>query len=42
MSDGRAFVDELQKYVVEKLSSLDLLKDDEFGSADRSEVIRRL
>jgi len=42
MSDGRVFVDELQKYVAEKLASLDLLKDDEFGSADRSEVIRRL
>jgi hypothetical protein len=42
MSDGRAFVDELQKYVAEKLSSLDLLKDSESGSADRPEVIRRL
>ena len=42
MSDGRAFVDQLQKYVAERLSSLDLLKDDQPGSADRSEVIRRL
>jgi len=42
MSDDRVFVDELQKHVAEKLSSLDLLKDDEPGSADRSEVIRRL
>jgi len=42
MSDGRTFVDELQKHVAEKLSSLDLLKDDEPGSADRSEVVRRL
>src|SRR5262245_27178270 len=42
MSDGRAFVDQLQKYVAERLSSLDLLNDDEPGSADRSEVIRRL
>ena len=42
MSDGRAFVDQLQKYVAERLSSLDLLKDDEPGSTDRSEVVRRL
>jgi hypothetical protein len=42
MSDGRAFVEQLQKYVAERLSSLDLLKDDEPGSADRSEVVRRL
>jgi uncharacterized ferritin-like protein (DUF455 family) len=42
MSDGRVFVDELQKHVAEKLSSLDLLKDNEPGSPDRSEVIRRL
>jgi uncharacterized ferritin-like protein (DUF455 family) len=42
MSDGKVFVDELQKHVAEKLSSLDLLKDDELGSADRPEVIRRL
>jgi 1,2-phenylacetyl-CoA epoxidase catalytic subunit len=42
MSDGQAFVDELHKYVTEKLSSLDLLKDSEFGSSDRPEVIRRL
>ena len=42
MSDGRAFVEQLQKYVAERLSSLDLLKDDEPGSANRSEVVRRL
>ena len=41
MSDARAFVDELQRDVAEKLASLDLLKDDA-GPADRSEVVRRL
>ena len=42
MSDARAFVDEMQQYVADKLASLDLLKDEEPGSADRQEVIRRL
>jgi Protein of unknown function (DUF455) len=42
MDDGRAFVDDLQRYVSSKLASLDLLKDDESGPANRSEVIRRL
>jgi uncharacterized ferritin-like protein (DUF455 family) len=42
MSDARAFVDEMQQYVADKLASLDLLKDEEPGPADRQEVIRRL
>jgi uncharacterized ferritin-like protein (DUF455 family) len=42
MSDARAFVDEMQQYVADKLASLDLLKDEESGPADRQEVIRRL
>ena len=42
MSDARAFVDEMQQYVADKLASLDLLKDEEPGTADRQEVIRRL
>jgi Protein of unknown function (DUF455) len=42
MSDARAFVDEMQQYVADKLASLDLLKDEEPGAADRQEVIRRL
>ena len=42
MNDARAFVDEMQQYVADKLASLDLLKDEEPGSADRQEVIRRL
>src|SRR5687768_39359 len=41
MSDARAFVEELQRNVAEKLASLDLLKDDA-GPADPSEVVRRL
>jgi uncharacterized ferritin-like protein (DUF455 family) len=42
MSSAQEFVVELQGYVTEKLASLDLLKDEESGPADRSEVIRRL
>ena len=42
MSDARAFVDEMQQYVADRLASLDLLKDEEPGAADRQEVIRRL
>jgi uncharacterized protein DUF455 len=41
MGDAQVFVDELQRYVEDKLASLDLLKD-ESGPADRPEVIRRL
>jgi len=42
MDDGKAFVDDLQQHIRTQLASLDLLKDDESGSADRAEVIRRL
>jgi Protein of unknown function (DUF455) len=42
MSDAQAFVDELQHHVAARLASLDLLKDDESGPADRAEVVRRL
>jgi uncharacterized ferritin-like protein (DUF455 family) len=42
MSDRQSFVDQLREHVAGKLASLDLLKDDESGPADRSEVIRRL
>src|SRR5215207_5755904 len=42
MSNTQTFVEDLGKYVSEKLASLDLLKDDESGPADRSEVVRRL
>jgi len=42
MSNAQTFVDQLQAHVAEKLKSLDLLKDDESGPGDRSEVIRRL
>src|SRR6188474_2646692 len=41
MGDAQVFVDQLQRYVGDKLASLDLLKD-ESGQADRPEVIRRL
>jgi hypothetical protein len=41
MGDAQVFVDELQRYVEDKLAGLDLLKD-ESGPADRPEVIRRL
>src|SRR6266446_9498182 len=36
------FVEELENYVMEKLASLDLLKEPEIGPADRSEIVRRL
>jgi 1,2-phenylacetyl-CoA epoxidase catalytic subunit len=36
------FVDDLETYVAEKLSSLDLLKETDIGPADRSEIVRRL
>ena len=42
MSNAQDFVEQLQAHVAERLKSLDLLKDDEPGTADRSEVIRRL
>jgi len=37
-----SFVQDLENYVNERLSSLDLLKEPEIGVVDRSEVIRRL
>src|SRR5215510_12884548 len=37
-----SFVQELETYVSEKLSSLDLLKEPSIGTVDRSEVVRRL
>jgi hypothetical protein len=42
MDSARPFVDDLQRLVASRLASLDLLKEDEPGTADRSEVIRRL
>ena len=36
------FVQNLENYVTEKLSSLDLLKEPEIGPVDRSEIVRRL
>jgi uncharacterized ferritin-like protein (DUF455 family) len=42
MDDATAFVNELQHHVATRLASLDLLKDDESGPGDKSEVIRRL
>ena len=36
------FADELHQYVLEQLAKLDLLKDAEPGSPDRSEIVRRL
>ena len=37
-----AFVQELEQYVTEKLSSLDLLKEPALGPIEKSEVVRRL
>jgi len=42
MSSAKEFVEDLQRHVAERLASLDLLKDDDAGPADRSEVVRRL
>ena len=42
MSDTQAFVEDLRKYVSDKLTSLDLLKDDEIAAAGMPEVVRRL
>jgi len=36
------FVEDLENYVSEKLSSLDLLKEPQIGAVDRSEIVRRL
>ena len=36
------FVQDLEDYVTEKLSSLDLLKESTIGVVDRSEIVRRL
>jgi len=36
------FVEDLEGYVTQKLSSLDLLKDTVTGTIDRSEIVRRL
>ena len=40
--DAKRFVEELQQYISDKLASLDLLKDEQSGSVDKSEVVRRL
>jgi hypothetical protein len=42
MSQASSFVHELESYVNERLSSLDLLKEAEIQAADRSEIVRRL
>jgi hypothetical protein len=42
MEKGRTFVDELRQYVAGQLASLDLLKDENSGTPDKAEVIRRL
>ncbi|HYR44993.1 MAG TPA: ferritin-like domain-containing protein [Terriglobia bacterium] len=42
MASIRPFVDELEEYVHQRLSNLDLLKEPEIGAADRSEIVRRL
>ena len=42
MVDARAFVEDLKEHVAGRLASLDLLKDEEPGHPDKSEVIRRL
>ena len=36
------FVEDLESYVTERLSSLDLLKEPAIGDVDRSEIVRRL
>ena len=38
----RSFVQDLEDYVDQKLSSLDLLKEPAIGSVDPSEIVRRL
>src|SRR5215467_2708287 len=42
MPDASWFVHELEAYVNERLSSLDLLKEPEIQAVDRSEIVRRL
>src|SRR5262244_1629183 len=42
MSQASSFVHELESYVNERLSSLDLLKEPKIQAADRSEIVRRL
>src|ERR1044071_1408207 len=42
MAQPASFVHELEAYVNERLSSLDLLKEPDIQSADRSEIVRRL
>jgi 1,2-phenylacetyl-CoA epoxidase catalytic subunit len=42
MAQASSFVHELESYVHERLSSLDLLKEPEIQVADRSEIVRRL
>lgn len=42
MMSAEEFVEDLKKYVDGKLASLDLLKDDDSGPADKAEVVRRL
>ena len=42
MSSAKGFVEELKEYVDGKLASLDLLKDEDSGPADKGEVVRRL
>jgi 1,2-phenylacetyl-CoA epoxidase catalytic subunit len=42
MASAKTFVHELEDFVNERLSSLDLLKEEELGTVDRSEIVRRL
>lgn len=42
MNTQQQFVRDLEMSMTEKLSSLDLLKEEKIGPADRSEVVRRL
>jgi 1,2-phenylacetyl-CoA epoxidase catalytic subunit len=42
MASTSPFVHELEDYVHQRLSSLDLLKEPEIVAADRSEIVRRL
>jgi len=42
MAAQAQFVSELEKFVSDKLATLDLLKEADIGSADRVEIIRRL
>ena len=42
MAQAASFVHELEAYVNERLSSLDLLKEPEIQAADRPEIVRRL